>query len=148
MNGKGKGFTKNEIRGKVAPWALRMVDDACAPPDVIVLAGYLGPSSRKGEWWRLYLTMELNHFVDIRADDIVYVEDAGDQTLSGVAVWVRKDAKLWHMFIASEHVEAQHLRQGDLARRYLPRVSSSFQLPGGLSESEQPQPGPSVVRMC
>jgi hypothetical protein len=98
-----------------------LVDDPCSPPDVRVLAGYPGYSSRGFGWFRLYLTLELDDWVDIFHRDILFAEDAGDQRLSGRVLWVRKDAEVWHQSVASRQVLAQDLIQGNLARRYLPR---------------------------
>src|SRR5688500_4897522 len=60
-----------------------MVGDSCAPPDVRVLAGYIGRSSRGEGWWRLYLTLELDEWVDVYYRDVLYAADAGNQVLSG-----------------------------------------------------------------
>ena len=132
-----------------ATFVARMVGDTCAPPDVRVLAGYVGLSSRGPGWWRIYLTLELDDWVDIYHRDILYAEEAGDQKLSGRVLWVRKDAQVWHQTISSRQVVAQDLLQGNLARRYLPRTVLSTVPPLQPADTYDPAiDPPSVGRHC
>jgi hypothetical protein len=146
--GNGEVWDPEYTAGYHSPWVATMVGDACAPPDVRVLSGYLGESSREGDWHRLYFTLELNHFVEIEGPDILFVEDSGNEKLSGVTVWIRKDAKIWHMYIASEQIVAQHLRHGDLARRFLPHFNIAQRPDGDGTSGEIPYSPPSIARMC
>jgi hypothetical protein len=126
-----------------------LVLEPCAPPDVRVLAGYPGPSSRGPGWIRLYLTLELDDWVDIYHLDILYSEEAGDQNLSGRALWIRKDAEVWHQTVSSRQVLAQDLLQGGLARRYLPRGVPSAAPPLESTEAfDRVTDPPSVGRYC
>src|SRR2546430_3755462 len=73
----------------------KLVSDPAAPPDTIRLVGFLGKSSRDG-YWRLYLTSQLNEYVECHEDDIVHTQSLATEQnpLAGTMAWIKRDAKL------------------------------------------------------
>lgn len=141
----GTEYTGAEALG-VDTFIEALVQDECAPPDVRVLAGYLGHSSRGSDWWRLYLTLELNHFVEFHGDDVVHCVRLATEAnpLAGNVVWVRRDADLWHMNVRSRPETAHDFVQGDISRRHLP-WAADVPAPTGWDAPVDP---PSFGRAC
>jgi hypothetical protein len=94
-----EGFVKN------------LVPDPSQPPDVTLLSGYSGRSSRPGHW-RLYLSVELTSYVDIPEADIVHSQplDKDQSPLGGTLLWVRRGADLKTTSMASRESQADFLR--------------------------------------
>ncbi|HBY94405.1 MAG TPA: hypothetical protein DEP84_10665 [Chloroflexi bacterium] len=95
--------------------------DASQVPDVRVMLGFLGKSTRKGHW-RLYLTLILNEYVEFAEDDVVRSRSLGreESALGGAVVWVRREANLLHTRSVSREAQADFLR-GDIAAGFLRR---------------------------
>jgi len=137
----------NGARGLIADEFIEvLVRDACAPPDVRVLVGYLGRSSRGGDWWRLYLTLELNHFVEFHRDDVEHCVKLVTESnpLAGNVIWLQRDAKIWHMSIRSRPETAHEFVQGNISRQYLPWAAD---VPAAGDGGPPPDP-PSFARAC
>jgi hypothetical protein len=102
---------------KLKPDALteRLVPDASQIPDVRVLGGFLGKSTREG-YWRLYLTPTLNEYVEFAEDDVVHSHtlESDESQLGGTVIWVRREANLQHTRSASREAQADFL-QGVIA---------------------------------
>ena len=65
-------------------------------PRLHVIRRYVGESSEENHV-RIYLNLELRHFVDVPMDGIVYAEEEeGAMPFGGAYVWVREDARLVH----------------------------------------------------
>jgi len=88
-----------------------LVPDPSLPPDVMLLSGFSGRSSRPGHW-RLYLTPEVTSFIDIPEADIVHSQplDKNQNPLGGTLVWVRRGADLKTTSTASRESQADFLR--------------------------------------
>lgn len=96
----------------------RLVPDPATSTDVISLAGYLGKSARKGVW-RLYLTLELNEYLEIAEDDIVHTQPrASDDPSGGTVVWIKRNATLQRTRTESRQAQAEFL-QGDISAAFL-----------------------------
>jgi hypothetical protein len=97
----------------------RLAPDASEVPDVRVLAGFLGRSARRGHW-RLYLTPNLNDYVEFAEDDVVHSHplETDENRLGGTLVWVRRDANLVHTKAVPHEAQADFLH-GDIATRHL-----------------------------
>src|SRR6185295_5795994 len=100
------------------PLVTRLNPEAEAPPDLVVLVGFIGPS-KKPDRIRLYLNLSFNAFIDIPVAGIVSTQsvDREDEN-SPTRVWVRGEAKLEVVQAASQTIEASYLR-GRIARDYL-----------------------------
>src|SRR5579863_7323919 len=86
-----------------------MPDPAQGYPDVRTLAGFLGRSTQKGHV-RLYLTTNLNRYVEIPADAIVHRQaiSNGQTSIAGTVLWIKTDT------IIEQHVQTSiHLRQAE-----------------------------------
>ncbi len=79
---------------KNADFIGRVVSDAKNPPETRMLTGWFGDSGEEG-YRRLYTDAELNSYVDIPDDAILYTEPLRDvQPAGGVIVWITRDAAL------------------------------------------------------
>lgn len=79
---------------KNADFIDRVVGDAKNPPETRMLTGWFGDSGEEG-YRRLYTDAELNNYVDIPDDAILYSEPLRDSQPSGcVLVWIKRDAVL------------------------------------------------------
>jgi hypothetical protein len=96
-----------------------LVSDPSEVPDVRVQIGLPGRSSRGG-YWRLYLSLELTDYIEVREEDIVHFESLDDsQTpLRGTAVWIKRGAEISHTSTSTREMQAEFLG-GDIAKGFL-----------------------------
>ena len=99
-----------------------IIPDPTVMPDVRMLAGFLGQSPRKG-YWRLYLTLELNEYVEFSAEDCLHSQPLRTEQnpLGGTIVWIKRDAKLQHTRATPTRTQAEFL-QGEVMQRFLPEI--------------------------
>lgn len=92
-----------------------LVPDPSQLPDVVLLSGFCGRSSRPGHS-RLYVTPELTAFVDVPEEDIVHSQavDRDRSALGGTFLWVRRGADLKTTSTTSRESQADFLR-GNIA---------------------------------
>ncbi len=97
----------------------KLVPDPAQIPDVTVLIGFLGKSSRTG-YWRLYLNPQLNHYVEGAEEDLAHSETLVTERnpLCGTMIWVRRNAVLQHTRTISRQAQAEFL-EGDITRSFL-----------------------------
>jgi len=111
----------------------KLVPDPATPPDLILLAGFLGKSNRAG-YVRLYLTLLLNEYLEISEKDVLHHQPFAPalNPLGGTLVWIRREANLLHTRTATQQVQAQFL-QGSITARFLPKagMESQFVKPYG-----------------
>jgi hypothetical protein len=103
-----------------------LVPDPSQYQSVTVLAGFLGKSTRVG-YWRLYLTSQLNEYVEFREEDVVHTQPIPPEQspLGGTLIWLRRDATVHHTHITSRQVQAEFL-QGHITSRFLPKTGRSI----------------------
>jgi hypothetical protein len=96
-----------------------LIPDPAALPDARVRVGFLGRSAR-ARHWRLYLTPELNDYLEFTEPDVLHVRplEGRDHPLGGSAVWFRREANLVHTRAVSREAQADFL-QGDIAARHM-----------------------------
>lgn len=106
-----------------------LVRDPADVPDVRVLVGYLGRSTRSGHW-RLYLTPDLRSYVEFREDEVVHSKqlDHKNSPLGGTVVWVKREANLKHSQATSREAQADFL-QGAIRARMVQRTPPSVRRP-------------------
>jgi hypothetical protein len=104
----------------------RIAPDASEVPDVRVLAGFLGKSTRRG-YWRLYLTPTLNEYVEFAEDDVVHSHslETDENRLGGTVVWVRREANLVQTCSVSREAQADFL-QGNIFTAFLKRCNPNL----------------------
>jgi hypothetical protein len=103
----------------------RLVSDPAALPDVRARAGFLGRSAR-ARHWRLYLTPELNDYLEFTKADVLHVRPlkGRDHPLGGSAVWFRREANLVHTRATSREAQADFLQGGIVAGHLPPSCAS------------------------
>jgi hypothetical protein len=108
-------------------------DPAEHPPDVIVLVGFLGRSSIDS-YWRVYLTPELDDYLEVSEDDIVRRVglSPGQSPIGGSVVWVRASAKLRHTRVRAHEAQAAFLR-GDVRAAGAGMLTPSDPLGGAVA---------------
>lgn len=102
-----------------------VTDPSTPPPDLKTLHGWLGKSNR-AEYWRLYLTPELNEFIEVLEGNILHTQSlvTPDNPLGGVILWIRKNTMVQHTYTTLVEAQADFL-QGDL-QSLLSDVEESF----------------------
>jgi hypothetical protein len=84
-------------------------------PDVKRVTGFvMGKSSRPG-YWRLYLSVDLNHHLEFRQSDTVHAAKIRE---GRTVVWLKPDAKITETRTASG---SQDFVEGGLIQQYLRR---------------------------
>ena len=76
------------------------------PPNARRLVGYLGRSTTEGVW-RLYLSPELDRYVEIPEQEILHHEEVAPG--GGTAVWVRRQLRVTEVILQVSEVEAGFL---------------------------------------
>lgn len=104
----------------------KLVGDPTKPPDVQILVGFLGRSSEAGNW-RLYLTPQLDSYVEFSAEDVVHTQPlaSAQSAIGGTMVWLRQDATLKHTRTGTRQMQTNFV-QGD--------IMSSFMAGPGVQE--------------
>ena len=92
----------------------KLVVDPSKTPEVKVLFGFLGRSPEAGTW-RLYLTPQLDSYVEFSAEDMVHTQQlaAAQSPLGGTAVWLKRGATLKHTRTGTRQAQAEFVR-GDI----------------------------------
>ncbi len=83
----------DESQFEEAPFVRKVVDDPRAMPETLVLAGFLGKGADPGRW-RLYLTRQLDEFVEFDEPDVLHTEriGQGDEDADKTWVWIKPEA--------------------------------------------------------
>jgi hypothetical protein len=96
-----------------------LVPDPAQLPDVLCIVGLLGRSDRAGAW-RLYLTADLTHYIEVDEADVLHARPVGspEDAFGGQAVWVKRTAKLQHS-VATTSLRAQtEFLRGDVGTAF------------------------------
>src|SRR5215831_18408768 len=98
----------------------RLVPDPTQSPDVQLVVGFPGQSAQAG-YVRLYLTPELNGYLEIREEDVVHTQAlaTAQNPLGGHAVWLKQNAVVQHTLTIARQVQAGFL-QGSITAGFLP----------------------------
>jgi hypothetical protein len=109
--------------------AAKLVPDPTKLPDVVVLRGYLGKSTRAG-YSRLYVTVSFNEYVEVADEDVLAKRSlaADEDPLGGTVLWVKRDATLLRATVCLAQEHAAFLT-GEITARALRR--SMMELPVG-----------------
>jgi hypothetical protein len=86
------------------------------PPPTVTLVGLLGRSPKEG-YWRLYLTMELNHYAEFKQEDVLRSAkiprmEPPFMGLQGTIVWLKREAEVEYTRTVSRRVRAEVLQGG------------------------------------
>jgi len=113
LNQKGLGLTPPLDKDIAANLKKRLYDidpdlDPTLPEDLVVFLGFAGRSTRGAKYHRLYVTLELNEYIEFSNDDLVYSLVIDLQTLQNMkanVVWLRREASIRH--VRSETISLQ-----------------------------------------
>jgi hypothetical protein len=86
----------------------KLVKDPKAPPDALLLSGFVGASSEEGHT-RLYFTLE--DYVEIPNDAILLAQEIPKEhsPLGGTLLWIKSDAELIHGKVGPNRLKAKFL---------------------------------------
>jgi hypothetical protein len=126
---RSAGLAEDDLVARLAP-------DPGAPPDVRLVSGWLGKSTRRG-YWRLYLTPGLSRYVEVDESAIRHHQRlvSPDSPLGGTLLWIDRDAKLLETRTTSREAQATFLDGDIMAMLRDPQVAPLFDLtaiPGGV----------------
>ena len=109
--------------------AAELVPDPTKLPDLVVLRGYLGKSTRAG-FSRLYVDLSFSEFVEVADEDVLAKRSlAADQDpLGGTVLWVKRNATLLRATVCLAQEHAAFLK-GEITASALRR--SRMELPVG-----------------
>lgn len=104
----GKGLKEDALVEQLVP-------EAGSHQPLTVLEGFLGKSGREG-YWRLYLTPELDEYVEFAEDDVAHSQEttaeAAPAPFGGSCVWLREGAAVTHTRVSTRQMQAEFLRGG------------------------------------
>jgi len=91
--------------------AAELIPDPTKLPDLVVLSGYLGTSTRRG-YSRLYVDLGFSEFVEVADEDVLARRSlAGDQDpLGGTVLWVKRTATLLRATVSTAQEHAAFLK--------------------------------------
>jgi len=91
-----------------------LVPDPSDVAELKMLFGWLGRSAREG-CWRLYLSPELDHYVEVREDDVLHARRLmeTESPTGGTILWARRNAPLREIRTGSVQAQASFLA-GDI----------------------------------
>jgi hypothetical protein len=115
-------------------------DPTAEAPGTVALQGYLGRGAAEGTW-RLYLSTELDEFVELPEEAIRHSEKLPDE--QGTRVWVDRSTSLQLKRVTSQTVEAEFLA-GPITRG--PLTQAVTQVAGGAAAALRPYP--SLLWQC
>src|SRR4051812_35115286 len=97
-------------RGGGSDFVARIVQDPSAPPQTVMLTGFLGASSEDGHT-RLYFDANLSSYVEIPDDAILHAQEAStaEGGLGGSYVWIKRDAELTYGPAGSQRPKGKFL---------------------------------------
>lgn len=107
-----KGVTPDEILERIVPDP--------ANPDIKRLTGFLLGKSDRENYWRLYLTVDLNHFIEFRKEDTIHAQQFRP---SRTVVWVKPDARITETKNESGTVD---FLRGNMLSKFLGRRLGGF----------------------
>jgi hypothetical protein len=129
------------------PLVEKLRPDPSAGEGTIRLVGLLSTSPDPGRW-RLYVSADLDEYVEIREEDIVHSLSLGEElsAVGGTMLWVRPDTMLAYSppsaRPATGEEEPGEFLQGEIAASSLPVAG----LTGLLDSASPSQPGrPAIV---
>jgi hypothetical protein len=113
-----------------------LVKDPDNPPNLIVLSGFVGRSTRKG-YVRLYLTPELNDYIEIPEEKIHHQEQVQkvQNSLGGSQLWIERETTIVRKKVESRTMQADFL-QGEITQENLAKVNAGMTVEG--LEYEEP----------
>jgi hypothetical protein len=118
-NSTAKGLQQDRLVEKLVP-------DPAAHEPAVQLTGWLGKSTRGGVW-RLYLTPQLDEYVQFPETAVVHSEqlDVSQSAAGGTMVWLKAGTSLDHTQVVSKTVQADFL-SGDITDSYMAGSAPSF----------------------
>jgi hypothetical protein len=132
----GTGAAMPAAKGAARPERLteddlieRLAPDPGSLPDVRLVSGWLGRSTRSDRW-RLYVTPELNRFVEFSQAEVVHHRrlTISEVSLGGTLVWIRRDANVMETQTGPRQGQASFLNGDLMSLLHDPRAQQLFDL--------------------
>jgi hypothetical protein len=115
---------------KQDPLVDQLMPDPGNPQPTIQLIGWLGQGTDEG-LWRLYLTPQLDEYVEFSADSVVHTQPLQKEqsALGGSTVWLKAGTALNHTQVVQRQVQADFL-SGGITSGFLTGSTSSLPAAG------------------
>ena len=115
---------------KQDPLVDQLMPDPGNPQPTIQLTGWLGKGTDEG-WWRLYLTPQLDEYVEFSSDSVVHTQPLQKEqsALGGSTVWLKAGTALNHTQVVQRQVQADFL-SGGITSGFLTGSTSSLPAAG------------------
>ena len=115
---------------KQDPLVDQLMPDPGNPQPTIQLIGWLGKGTDEG-LWRLYLTPQLDEYVEFSADSVVHTQPLQKEqsALGGSTVWLKTGTALNHTQVVQRQVQADFL-SGGITSGFLTGSTSSLPAAG------------------
>jgi hypothetical protein len=115
---------------KQDPLVDQLMPDPGNPQPTIQLIGWLGKGTDEG-LWRLYLTPQLDEYVEFSADSVVHTQPLQKEqsALGGSTVWLKAGTALNHTQVVQRQVQADFL-SGGITSGFLTGSTSSLPAAG------------------
>lgn len=111
------------------PFVDELLDFAKASSGLATLVGSLSDSPRGDEYWRIYLTPQLDEYVDVRKTDVKLRPIPNDTSpLRRVTAWMPADADVYYTRVDSQSMQASFL-EGEIARAHAPQPGEAESFP-------------------
>ena len=119
---------------KQDPLVEKLVPDPANHQPTIQLTGWLGKDAKEGTW-RLYLTPQLDEYVQFAEGDVVHSQpvQASQSSLGGTVVWLKAGTVLQHTQVVKQQVQADFL-SGGITSSYMAGAASSFPAAGSRAK--------------
>jgi hypothetical protein len=105
---------------------------ASLPQDLVVFIGILSDSPKGPAYQRLYLTIQLNDYIEFPVNKLVSVLDAFGTTMQVQLIWLQRDAQVEHVFMETVDLHRGFL-QGNIAGGFGSYGGGSISAHGGGS---------------
>jgi hypothetical protein len=134
---------KTPARG--ADFIASLVKDPKAPPDVLMLTGYLGASSEDAHT-RLYLDPHLGSYVEIPDAAILHRQPVEQDALGASHVWIERDAQLTYGPARAPRAKGTFL-EGPIMQAHMAGALAAAAAAPPVTPA-CPQPGPLTLIGC
>ncbi len=108
----------------------KLVPDPANHQPTIQLTGWLGKDAKEGTW-RLYLTPQLDEYVQFTDADVVHSQpmQEAQSSLGGTIIWLKAGTVLQHTQVVKQQVQADFL-SGGITSSYMAGAATSFPASG------------------
>lgn len=111
----------NSLNVQEHPIVGKLVPDPASPPDLVILTGYAGRSTRT-DHVRLYTTLTFDSFVEVKRESVLHSEQSDDATgLAPTVLWVKAGTPVMSSSVAPASARLPGTSASDATDTAVPR---------------------------